>query len=137
MDGVLPNLNWVKGRHTVAAGFNLDHIQLNIVNDTNNTPAIGFPDMTALLTGNINPSRTSVYLGATNRYYRLNQIGAFVQDNIRIASNFSVNLGVRYDFDGPLIEKYGHLTNFHPNAYQYNSSTDTIVNTGLVVVEAT
>jgi hypothetical protein len=44
-----------------------------------------------------------------------------------------VNLGVRYDFDGPLTEKYGHLTNFNPSAYQYNSSTDTIVSTGLVV----
>jgi hypothetical protein len=60
----------------VAAGFNLDHIQLKIINNTNNTPAVGFPDITALLTGNINPSRTSLYLGATNRYYRLNQVGA-------------------------------------------------------------
>ena len=127
------NVNWVHGRHTVAVGFNAEHIQLNIVNNTNNTPTVSFPDMTALLTGNVNPSGTNLFLGATNRYYRVNQVGAFAQDNIRIASNLSVNLGVRYDFDGPLTEKFGRLTNFHPDAYQYNSSTDTIVSTGLVV----
>ena len=89
--------------------------------------------MTALLTGNVTPSGTNLFKGPTNRYYRVNQIGAFAQDNIRMASNLDVNLGVRYDFDGPLTEKYGRLTNFHPDAYQYNSSTDQIVSTGLVV----
>ena len=78
-------------------------------------------------------SSTNVFLGQTNRYFRLNQVGAFVQDNIRVMPNLTVNLGVRYDYDGPLTEKYGRLANFHPDAYQYNSATDTITNTGLVV----
>ncbi len=124
-------LNWLKGRHTITAGFNIEHFELNIVNNTNNTPSVSFTDITSLLTGNI--SSSSIFYGSTNRYYRLNQIGAFVQDNIKVTPNLTLNLGVRYDFDGPLTEKYGRLTNFHPDAYQYNSATDTIVSTGLVV----
>ncbi len=127
------NLNWVKGRHTVTLGFNIEHSQLNIINNTNATPTLSFTDMTALLTGNVTASSSSVFLGATNRYYRADQVGAFVQDNIRLNANLNLNLGVRYDFNGPLSEKYGKLTNFHPDVYQYNSSTDSVANTGLVV----
>ena len=127
------NLNWVNGRHTVKFGFNYDHTQLNVINNTNATPTVAFADMTALLTGNITASRTNMFLGATNRYYRADQIGVYAQDNIRLTSNLNVNFGLRYDFNGPLSEKYGNLTNFHPNVYQYDSASDTIVNTGLVV----
>jgi hypothetical protein len=127
------SLNWLKDRHTVTLGFDIEHSQLNVINNTDNTPSVSFTDMTALLTGNVTPSSTILFVGTTNRYYRADQIGAFAQDNIRVTSNLNVNLGVRYDFDGPLSEKYGRLTNFHPNVYQYNSAADTVANTGLVV----
>ena len=35
-------LNWLKGRHTITAGLNYEYFQLNIVNNTNNTPIGGF-----------------------------------------------------------------------------------------------
>ena len=60
-------------------------------------------------------------------------MGLFIQDNFRLASNVSLTLGVRYDFDGPLSEKYGNLTNFNPNLYQYNASTGTVIDSGIVV----
>ncbi len=126
-------LNWLKGRHTITAGLNYEYFQLNIVNNTNNTPTIAFPTLTALLTGNITASGTNVFLGQTNRYFRVNQLGTYLQDNIRVSSDLTMNLGVRYDYDGPLTEKYGRLANFHPDAYQYNSGTDTVTSTGLVV----
>jgi hypothetical protein len=125
--------NWLKGRHTISAGFNYEYFQLNIVNNTNNTPTVSFSTLTALLTGNVNPTGTNVFYGQTNRYFRVNQAGAYIQDNYRVLPNLTLNLGVRYDYDGPLTEKYGRLSNFHPNAYQYNQATDTIAATGLVV----
>jgi len=128
-------LNWLKGRHTVTVGINYEYFQLNIVNNTNNTPTVSFSSLLAAMTGNINANGTNMFYGQTNRYYRSNQIGAFVQDNFRVTSNLTLNLGVRYDFDGPLTEKYGRLTNFHPDAYQYNAATDTITATGLVVAD--
>jgi hypothetical protein len=125
---------WVTGHHTLSVGANWTHSQLNIINNNNNTASLSFTDWTALFTGAPTIGSSSKYFaGASNRYYRADQVGAFVTDAIKIAPNFSLNLGVRYDYDGPLSEKYGNLTNFHPSAYQYNAATDTVTNTGIVV----
>jgi len=126
--------NWVKGKHTIGIGGNWTHSQLNIINNNNNTASLAFADWPTLMTGAPTIGSNSKYFaGASNRYYRADQVGAYVNDNFRILSNLTLNLGVRYDYDGPLSEKYGNLTNFHPDAYSYNASTDTIVNSGLVV----
>jgi hypothetical protein len=125
-------LSWVKGRHTVRVGATWTHSQLNIINNQDNTAFIEFPDWPTLFTGSPE-TNGKYYAGSSNRYYRADQVGLFVQDNFRLASNVSLTLGVRYDFDGPLSEKNGNLTNFDPNLYQYNAATDTIVNSGIVV----
>jgi hypothetical protein len=125
-------LSWVIGRHTIRVGANWTHTQLNIINNQNNTASITFPDWPTLFTGSPNTGG-KFFDGASDRYYRADQVGAFIQDNFRLASNVSLTLGVRYDFDGPLSEKYGNLENFNPNLYQYNASTDTVVNSGIVV----
>jgi Carboxypeptidase regulatory-like domain/TonB dependent receptor len=125
---------WVTGRHSVSFGGNWTHSQLNIINNNNNTASLSFADVPTLFTGAPTIGSGSKYFaGSSNRYYRAEQVGAFVTDNIKLASNFSLNLGVRYDYDGPLSEKYGNLTNFEPSQYQYNAATDTVVNSGIVV----
>ncbi len=127
-------LNWLKGRHTITAGLNYEYFQLNIVNNTNNTPTRGVSHADRAAHAAISTATgTNVFLGQTNRYFRLNQVGAYLAGQHPRASQPTLNLGVRYDYDGPLTEKYGRLANFHPDAYQYNSATDTITNTGLVV----
>jgi hypothetical protein len=40
-------------------------------------------------------------------------------------------MGLRWDFDGPLSEKYGRLTGFDSSLYAYNAATDTITGSGL------
>lgn len=125
-------LSWVIGKHTLRVGANWTHTQLNIINKQNETAQITFPDWPTLFTGA--PSSGGKFFdGASNRYYRADQVGVYIQDNYRLASNISLTLGVRYDFDGPLSEKYGNLTGFNPNLYQYNAATDTVVNSGIVV----
>jgi hypothetical protein len=129
---VSSTLNWIVGRHTVYFGLNWDRTQLNIINQNNQVASIGFTNFSQFLTGNVNPSNSTFYSGASNRYYRANTIGAYAQDNYKIRSDITINLGIRYDFEGPLVEKYGKLVNFDTAAYQYNAATDTITNSGLV-----
>ena len=126
-------LNWVKGRHTIRVGASWTHSQLNIVNNQDNTAFFEFPDWPTLMTGGATETNGKYFAGTSNRYYRADQVGIFIQDNFKLASNVSLTLGVRYDFDGPLSEKYGNLTNFDPNLYQYNAAADTVVNSGIVV----
>jgi hypothetical protein len=126
-------LNWVTGRHTIFAGVNFDPTQLNIVNLNNEVAKLAATTVAALFQGQIRTGTSSEFFnGASNRYYRANQIGAFVQDSWRFRPHLSFTLGLRYDYNGPLWEKYGRLTNFDPSQYQYNASTDTITNTGIV-----
>ena len=126
-------LSWVIGRHTIRVGANWTHSQLNILDNEGSIGFFEFPDWPTLMTNGPVETGGKYFAGTTNRYYRADQVGAFIQDNFKLASNLSLTLGVRYDFDGPLSEKYGNLTNFNSNLYQYNASTDTVVNSGIVV----
>jgi hypothetical protein len=60
-------------------------------------------------------------------------VGAFINDNYKVRNNLTVTLGLRWDMDGALSEKYGKLTAFNGNLYSYNAATDTIVNSGLEI----
>jgi hypothetical protein len=123
--------NWMKGRHTLYFGVSWNHTQLNIINNNTQAASISFTNFATFLQGSVLPSST-FYNGSANRYYRADQIGAFVQDNYKVKSNLTINLGLRYDYEGPLSEKYGTLVNFDSSQYSYNAATDTITNSGLV-----
>jgi len=133
--------SWTVGRHTLAFGAQWDHSQLNIINKNGGQGLLDFNKFSDFLQGNLcNPSvfcgsnGSSIFVsGATNRYYRSNQVGAFAQDTFRLRSNLTVVAGLRWDWNGPLVEKNGLLTNFYPKNYSYDFGTDTINNIGVVV----
>jgi TonB dependent receptor len=133
--------SWTVGRHTITGGVQIDHTQLNILNKNNSQGLLDFDNFATFLEGDLcNPTTpcgengSSVFVnGETNRYYRSNQVGAFGQDTLRLKSNLTVIAGLRWDWNGPLVEKNGLLTNFYPKDYSYDASTDTITNIGIVV----
>ena len=127
------SVGWVVGRHTISFGGQWDHTQLNILNRNNDTAAMTFADFPSFLTGVLRtgPS-TELFNGDSNRYYRAETVGAYINDNYKVRSNLTITLGLRWDYDGPLSEKYGRLTNFYGDRYQYDPATDTILNSGLV-----
>ena len=128
------NLNWILGRNTLSFGANYDFSQLNILNRANGVANIGFKTLADFLSGApLSSSNSSYFVGPTNRYYRAPQIGAYAQDKFQLTPKLILTAGLRYDYDGGLYEKYGHLVNFDARRYQYDLATDTIVNSGLVV----
>jgi len=129
------NYNWTHGRHTVSFGFNWDYGQLNVINRENQIADFTFATFPDFLTGNMGGRAGGGLLlnGETNRYYRANQTGLFVQDHFKVKSNLTITAGLRWDWDGPLTEEHGLLSNFYPQNYSYDLATDTINNIGLVV----
>ena len=129
------NYNWVHGHHTLSFGFNWDYGQLNVINRENQVATFNFRNFANFLTGFIGGRNGGGLLlnGETNRYYRAKQVGLFAQDNFKLRSNLTITAGLRWDWDGPLVEKNGLLTNFSPADYRYDLATDTITNIGLVV----
>jgi hypothetical protein len=111
------SLNWVKGRHIISVGALWDHAQLNIINKNTNSDTLDFGSFLAFVEGS--PRNGDAFAGSASRYYRSDTLGAYVNDDFKLRSNLTVTLGVRWDFDGPLSEKYGKLTAFDPSQYKY------------------
>ncbi len=115
------SLNWVKGRHIISFGALWDHTQLNIINNNTNSDTLDFSSFLTFVEGT--PRGGDAFAGSASRYYRSDTIGAYVNDDFKLRSNLTVTLGVRWDFDGPLSEKYGKLTGFDPSKYKYTQCT--------------
>ena len=128
------NYHWVTGRHTFAFGWNWDYNRMSVKNEAPQVAGLDFRNFADFLTGTLRLGfgHTVLFNGASNRHYRANQTGGYAQDSIKVTSTLNLSLGVRYDYDGPLSEINGLLTNFRPDLYKYDFATDTIVNSGLV-----
>ena len=140
---------WSLGRHTITFGASYSYTQLNTIDHRTGTGTVATDDLSAYAQGYVTPgsSSTAFYVssflqGNANRYYRANQLGTFLQDKFQITPNLSLTAGVRYDWDGGLTEKYGRIFNFDfpsatnssdPNAYQYDSASDTITQPGFII----
>ena len=125
------SLNMVKGRHTISTGAQWDYTQLNVINNNTNTDDVEFADFINFVEGNVRFG--DAFAGSASRYYRSNTVGAYVNDNFKARSNLTVTVGVRWDYDGPLSEKYGRLTAFDASKYSYDVVTDTITSSGLEI----
>ena len=77
------------------------------------------------------------FAGSASRYYRSNTSGVYINDNFKMRSNLTLTGGVRWDYDGPLSEKYGRLTGFNSSLYAYDAATDTITGSGLEIAGIT
>ena len=118
--------NWVLGHHTLSFGATYDYAQFNVDNRENDVAILTFRDMEDFLTGTIGTDKSSGTLlsGETNRHFRSKQAGLYAQDGFRILPNLTVTYGLRWDWDGPLYEKNGLMTNFYPQDFGYDLATD-------------
>jgi hypothetical protein len=127
-------LRWMKGAHSLSFGANWDHTQLNVINNNTNSDIISFSSFLNFVEGNVRTgTKTVAFVGSADRYYRADNVGWFVNDSWKVRPNLTVTLGLRWDDDGPLSEKYGRLTGFDSALYSYNASTDTITGSGLEI----
>jgi len=130
---VQDSLSIRRGKHNLQFGANVNRQDNNLLLDSSGrgsfqftgtstaqivngspVPNTGF-DYADFLLGL--PSQSSVVWGA-DRYYRGIIFGAFANDDFRVRSNVSLQLGLRYDYTTPFTEKYGREANLAlSNAY--------------------
>jgi len=127
-------LRWVKGRHSLSFGGNVAPTQLNVVNNNTNSDIIAFSSFVNFVEGAVRTGTYSTaFVGSADRTYNSTTAGAYVNDNYKVRSNLTLTLGLRWDLDGALSERYGRLTGFNSNDYSYNAASDTITGSGLVI----
>lgn len=119
--------SWILGNHTLSFGGSYDYTQLNVENRENDVAIFTFRDMEDFLTGTLGSDRSGGTLldGETNRHFRAKAAGLYAQDSFKIKPTLTVTYGVRWDWDGPLYEANGLMTNFYPQDYGYDLATDT------------
>jgi len=119
--------DWVLGKHTLSFGGTFDYAQLNVQNRENDVALFTFRNFGDFLTGKLNTDKSSGTLldGETNRHFRSKQVGLYAQDDFKVAPTITVTYGLRWDWDGPLYETNGLMTNFYPQDFGYDLASDT------------
>ena len=109
-------ISWSHGKHTVRAGAEVERTQWNLVFGglARGWLLMGsFSDLLAGGAGNILQCLFCVRGGPDGiiHGYRLPNMNAFVQDDWKVNAKLTLNLGVRWEYNGTLSDKYGNLTN--------------------------
>ena len=102
---------WSMGRHLIHFGGGIERAQINQT-DFHFFGGLQFPDYTQFLLGSAN--FTLDVPGLFDRYWRTWDGNLYVQDDIKIGSRFTVNLGFRYERLGQLSDELGRNSSFDP-----------------------
>jgi hypothetical protein len=130
------NYTWVKGKHSLKLGYEYEYVWME-VQDSNPlygsfTFNKGYSACTSVGSGGSGCANTSAvadtywadFLFGTPGAYSLstywithlhqNMESAYVQDDWKLASKLTLNLGVRWEYGSPYSERNGNLSNFNP-----------------------
>jgi hypothetical protein len=104
---------WYKGRHNLTLGGDLRAVQTDVLNQQDPRGRFSFNgtatgnDFADFLLGI--PRTTSIANGNPDKYFRSMQYDAYMNDDLRLSPSFTVMLGVRWEYEGPITEKQGRL----------------------------
>jgi len=119
------NITWTRGAHTLKWGGEFRRALIASYNDVNARGRINFTPSTCgsvtcsalanFLAGVISTSGTTILRGATRRDTYTNGFGLFFQDDWKLSSHLTLNLGLRYESVGVLKDQGNRLSNFLPS----------------------
>jgi hypothetical protein len=136
------SFSWTSGRHTAKSGAEIRHFQENFLFDSSSRGTLNFnPFYTAQVsitaagvvnavtgTGNAiadvllgypftaSVSRSFAGIAAnTVAGLRQTSVNLFAQDDFRVLPTLTLNLGLRWEYNAPTIDKYNHLATFDSN----------------------
>jgi hypothetical protein len=100
-------VGWVRGKHSIRFGGEYRRFSNNAFNGGTGG-VITFGTMAAFLAGTPT-SATQTALPATPAL-RVNAFGAFIQDDFKASARLTLNLGLRWEYNGVPWEKYNRLS---------------------------
>lgn len=117
-------LSIVKGKHQIRVGGDVNINQVNRTNVFLTRGSLGFGSFADFLLGlsaaqngsNFsNVSSSQIANGVVRAYPRFKNYSLFAQDDYRVNSRLTFNLGVRYQVNGNKTDKNGRIGGFDPN----------------------
>jgi len=130
-------ISWTHGKHTIRAGFEYEALQWNLSFKSLLRGFLISPGLPDFLLGrggfgDTSGPNTNSPFGAfvaclfcvrsgpdgIIHGYREKDINWFVQDDFKVSNRLTLNLGLRWEYDGMLADHFGNLTNVWPSLLQ-------------------
>jgi hypothetical protein len=106
---------WNHGRHNITWGGDYRRQQVNFLAQQNPRGKFTFNGAaTGSALGDFLdgvPDTSQIAFGNADKYFRQNVMDAFVNDDWRVAPSLTINVGLRWEYGGPISELYGRLVN--------------------------
>ncbi len=107
--------NWNRPSHGIQYGGDFRRVQFNVLSQQDPRGTLAFTgaatgyDFADFLLGV--PTTSSIAFGNADKYFRQGVYDAFFTDDWRVRTGLTLNLGVRWEYEAPLTEKYGRIVN--------------------------
>ena len=108
------SVSYLKGKHALKFGGEFAHIEADSNIPDYGRGQIKFNNLTTFFEGI--PSGGKVLIGNPSRKMTWTSTAGFVQDDWRLTTKVTLNLGLRYEYKSPLKEASNLWANFDPNS---------------------
>ncbi len=141
---IADQISWTHGKHSVRIGAEMERVKWNwifkglshgiMAFNTVSDFLIGLPgNCGAAVAGVCNGGTASNIANTTNfdvlsgpdgivHDYLIRNGSAFAQDDIKVSQRLTLNLGLRWEFDGQVADKYGNLTDGWPQLILHSAA---------------
>ena len=106
---------WNRSRHNVSSGIDFRRLQFNLLSQQDPRGVFTFTgaatgsDFADFLLGI--PDTSSLAFGNADKYLRQTVYDAYVSDDWRVLPTLTINAGARWEYEGPIDERLGRLSN--------------------------
>jgi hypothetical protein len=94
---VYDDVYFTKGKHALKMGFAFERLQNNQLGTSNPNGQYIFSSLQTFLTNSPTSFNAPLATGVSPRDLRQSVFGGYIEDNYRLSSNLTLNLGVRYE----------------------------------------
>ena len=109
-------VTWTHGRHLVRFGGEVRRYRVDFFFNFFSRGQIAFNTFQDFLSGNI--AYGLLGNGVRDRGMRATDGGGYVQDDFKVSSSLTLNLGMRVQYQGGISDIRGRLANFDPSAFK-------------------